>query len=127
MALEEKTRPYRQILWGSVLMALGGLFLLGRMGVVDMPSIWSFWPLVLLVLGVSRLFTRQPGAAATFVLLGLAFFAAEFRWMGLSYSTFWPLLLVAVGVGIVIKAFSAEEACPDREERCCDREEKVHD
>jgi hypothetical protein len=127
MEIREKTRPHRQILWGVLLMALGGVFLLDRLGIVDLPSMWSFWPLVLLVLGVSRLLTRQPGAAATFILMGLAFFSAEFHWLGLSYSSFWPLLLVAVGVGIVIKAVSAEEACPDREEACCDREEKAHD
>jgi hypothetical protein len=127
MEHEETTRPRRQILWGVFLMALGGLFLLDRTGAVEMPSIWRFWPLVLLVAGASRLFARRPGSAATFLLMGVAFLAAEFRWMGLSYSTFWPLLLVAVGVGIVIKAISAEEACREREEECCEREEKAHD
>lgn len=134
MTLEEKTRPHRQILWGVLLMALGGVFLLDQTGVVEMPSVWKFWPVVLLVLGVSRLFTRQPGAAAMFVLMGLSFFAAEFNWIGLSYHNFWPLLLVAVGVGIVIKAIGGEESRVLREKGCCegekprcDHEEKAHD
>jgi hypothetical protein len=99
----------RRILWGALLMALGGAFLLDRTGVVDLPSVWRLWPMVLLVIGVIHLFERRPGSGIMLVLMGLSFFAAEFRWAGLSYHSFWPLLVVAVGVGTVIKAISREE------------------
>jgi hypothetical protein len=116
MELEKQTRPHRQALWGGLLMALGGAFLLDRLGVVDIPSLSKLWPAVLLVLGAFRLFDGRPGSAAMLSLMGLAFFAAEFHWLGLTWATFWPLLIVAVGVGIVIRAISRED------ERGCERE-----
>jgi len=109
MELEKQTQPHRQALWGVLLMALGGAFLLDRLGVVDIPSLSKLWPAVLLILGAFRLFDGRPGSAAMLSLMGLAFFAAEFHWLGLTWATFWPLLLVAVGVGIVIRAISRED------------------
>ncbi len=116
MELEERTRPHRQALWGIFLMALGGVFLLDRLGIVDVPSVASLWPAALLVLGVSKLFCGRPGSAAMMFLMGLAFFAAEFHWWGLTWATFWPLLLVAVGVGILIGAISREDEKRTRKE-----------
>jgi len=138
MELEKQTkderRPQRQILWGVFLMAVGALFLLDQTGVIAMPSIWRFWPVVLLVMSVSRFWAGRPGSGATLALMGLAFFAAGFHWMGISYHNFWPLLLVAVGIGIVIKVFSREEErCECEEERCecegepCEPEETSRD
>jgi hypothetical protein len=76
------------------------------------------------VMSVSRLWAGQPGSGAMLALMGLAFFAAEFNWMGISYHNFWPLLLVAVGIGIVIKVFSHEEERCERKEECCEREKE---
>jgi len=116
MEHEEKHRPRRQMFWGVLLMALGGLFLLDRTGIIDMPEIWKFWPVVLLAAGAFRFWDRRPGSGTMLILMALAFFTAEFGWMGLSWATFWPLLLVAVGAGIVIRAFSHEdERCKDQE------------
>ena len=61
------------------------------------------------VAAVSQLMERKPGSAAMSVLMGVAFFAAQFHWLGLSYRSFWPLLVVAVGVGIVLAAISGED------------------
>jgi len=110
MELETGFRRNRRILWGVFLIALGGIFLFERAGWVDLPNLSHWWPAVLVVIGVGRLLERRPGAGAMLVLLGLAFFAAELRWLGLSYRNFWPLLLVAVGVGIVVRALSGEES-----------------
>ncbi len=110
MELETNSHRNRRILWGVSLIALGGLFLVARAGWVDVLELSHWWPAVLVVIGVSRLLDRRPGVGAMLMLMGLAFFAAELRWLGLSYRNFWPLLLVAVGVGIVIRALSGEDA-----------------
>ncbi len=115
MAHEEHGRAGKRALWGIFLMAVGGVFLLEQLGYVDIPSLWKLWPVALLVAGICSLFERKPGSAAMLSLMGLAFFAAEFHWLGLTWATFWPLLLVAVGVGILIGAISRED------ERCCEK------
>ena len=99
-----------RIVWGAFLMAIGGVFLLERTGWVDLPSLKTVWPAVFFVIAGCRFVDRRPGAGTMMALMGVAFFSAELGWMGLSYHTFWPLLLVAVGVGMVIRALSGEDA-----------------
>ena len=98
-----------RILWGLFLIAMGCAFLLDRLGYVEIRALWNLWPVVFVVLAVGRALDRRPGAAASFAVMALAFFAAEFRWFGLSYRSFWPLLIVAVGVGIVLRTLSGED------------------
>ncbi len=116
MAHDEHGNPWKRGFWGVFLMAVGGVFLLEQLGYVEAPSLWKLWPTVLLIVAVSCLLEGKPGNAAMMSLMGLAFFAAEFGWWGLTWATFWPLLIVAVGVGILIGAICREG------ERCC-REE----
>jgi hypothetical protein len=115
MGHDEGHRPHGKILWGVFLMALGGAFLAARLGVFDLPSIWKLWPTALLVAGAGSFWERRPGSGTMLTLMALAFFAAEFGWMGLTWATFWPLLLIAVGAGIVVGIFDREE--PRREDR----------
>ena len=101
----------RRILWGLFLMALGAALLLGQMGVLQVPSLWKLWPTVLGVMAVGSLMEHKPGGAASLGLMCAAFFAAQFGWFGLTYRTFWPILVVAVGLGIAIGALSGEDRC----------------
>lgn len=102
--------PAKRMLWGAFLIVLGGLLLLSRLGYLDVPSVWRLWPLVLVVIGAGHVLERRPGAAAAMTLLGLSFLAAEFRFLGLTYHTFWPLLVISVGIGLVLGALTREDA-----------------
>ena len=64
----------------------GVAFLLAQFGVLALPSLWRLWPATFWVMGMGSLLERKPGGAATFGLMGLAFFAAQFGWFGLSIS-----------------------------------------
>jgi apolipoprotein N-acyltransferase len=107
--LSRESPARRRIVWGLFLMGLGTVLLLMQLGVLQIPGLWRFWPAVFGVAAVSQLMERKPGSAAMSVLMGVAFFAAQFGWLGLSYRSFWPLLVVAVGVGIVLAAISGED------------------
>src|SRR5262245_61620501 len=98
----------RSLVWGLFLMALGSAFLLDRLDVVNMPNLGSLWPLVFPVIGIAHLAEGRFGQAITFILLGAWFFACEFNWYGLDYGNSWPLVLVAVGAGIVVRALGLE-------------------
>lgn len=116
MEIDDRSRRKRRMLWGLFIMALGGAFLLARSGLLGFPPLWMLWPGIFLVIGASHALDGRPGSAAMFALMGGAFFAAELGWKGLGYHNFWPLLLIAVGVGIVIRAISGEDAGRRRRE-----------
>ncbi len=112
---EARMRPARAMVWGFFLIVLGSAFLLDRLGVVNMPDLGRLWPAVFAVIAVTHIAERRFGSALTFVLLCAWFFACEFEWYGLDYHNSWPLVLVAVGAGIVVRALGGDPKLRVRE------------
>ena len=101
-------RAVKSVVWGLFIMGLGVAFLLERVDVIHGVVIGRWWPSVFYVLAITHLAERRPGSALTFALMGTWFFAVMWHWLGLTYRNSWPLILVAVGAGLVIKALSGE-------------------
>jgi len=102
-------RNTKRAIWGVFLIALGVLFLLEHMGVPGFADVGSWWPLILVVVGITSLVEGRVGSALTMMLLGGWFFAVTNDWHGLTYANSWPLVLVVVGVGMVVKALTGED------------------
>lgn len=47
--------PSGSIFWGSVLMALGAIFLLGNFDILDYDRLWDFWPIIVIVIGIKMI------------------------------------------------------------------------
>src|SRR5438034_897994 len=47
--------PGRHLFSGMILMVVGVIFLLGNMGYVDPHEVLQFWPVIFIVMGVTRL------------------------------------------------------------------------
>ena len=101
-----------QLVLGIILMLAGGLALLDNVGMIEVGSIWKFWPLLVIGLGVSKIVQaesprqRRKGVWLTFV--GLWLFVSVFQVYGLTFHTSWPLLIVGWGVGMIWKAAEQE-------------------
>ncbi|CAN7430926.1 DUF5668 domain-containing protein [Pseudoduganella sp. LjRoot289] len=97
----------KQLSWGIILTGAGAVFLLDRSGVLDLGSIWSYWPWMLAVAGISNL---VPPSTAKLVQEGCwqLFFAAWFYcsyehvW-GLGFGNSWPLVLIMWGLTVVLR------------------------
>ena len=109
MAPDGFTRSMKRAIWGTFLIALGALFLLERMGIPGFAGVSSWWPLILVVIGITKLVEGRVGSALIMILIGGWFFAVTNDWHGLTYGNSWPMVLVIVGVGIVVKALSGED------------------
>jgi hypothetical protein len=109
MAQDEGIRSMKKAVWGIFLIVLGGLFLFERFGAWGFAGMGEWWPLILIVIGITHLIERRVGSALTMILLGAWFLAVTSGWMGLTYGNSWSLVLVAAGVGIVAKALTGEE------------------
>ncbi len=44
---------------GVILIALGGAFLAHNFGWLSLSSLWKFWPVVLIALGLSMFFAKK--------------------------------------------------------------------
>jgi len=94
----------RPIIWGVFLIVIGGLLLLERFGGLHAPA-GTFWPLVLFALAASAFARRRIASGVLLTLIATLFLACALGLYGLSYHNSWPLFIVAVGVGIVLRAF----------------------
>ena len=96
------------IVFGVVVIVVGLTMLLDRTGLLPVDTAWRLWPFVLLAIGLARVTgpVRDgcPGGRASgvvFLLLGIWGLVSEFRLFGFDYRSSWPLLMIAIGLGIV--------------------------
>lgn len=75
-----------RVLWGIILLFIGGVLLLENFNVIDFywRSVWRFWPIFLIIAGVNILFNKnksQVGAIVSIgiliITLGLLFFKGQ--------------------------------------------------
>ena len=94
---------------GLIMVTVGVLFLTGQLGLADIGTLWRYWPLGLIAVGITHIVMGrdgdQWGSGVSNVFLGLVFLAINFGWMDLSWRTGWPLILVAIGATMVVRAF----------------------
>lgn len=94
--------------WGVILVGIGTSFLLMMNGVLPNATLRTWWPLIVVVLGLGSLAgARDPngvGSAVTTIGLGGWLLVAANDWYDLGWSRSWPLVLVAIGLGSVTEA-----------------------
>jgi hypothetical protein len=107
---------------GVLLIVIGALFMLDRMGYADLHDVLhNYWPMFLVALGVSRfLKRRKPWSGVSLIVIGLWLQATTLHWWGLTFDSSWPLLLICFGAVMVVRTLTgalradSEEARDDR-------------
>ena len=96
-----------KLVGGVILIGIGLIFLLDRMGVADFGDvIRRYWPMVLVLIGLPRLFRRDTFWSGMWMItLGVWLQMVRLHLFGLTYRSSWPLLLIALGAGIILRTF----------------------
>jgi hypothetical protein len=97
---------------GIYLLGLGVLLLMDNLG-YDIPGeLWSYWPFLLVGLGLVKLIWPDSSEerAGGFWLLTSGLYALISTWhlFGLRWGSAWPIFLVAGGVSIVFRDFGCK-------------------
>ncbi len=74
-----------KIIWGLILVFIGGILLLQNFGVIDFQwfVIWRFWPLILILIGANMLFSRENSQTGAIISVVLTLSALVFiGWQG---------------------------------------------
>jgi predicted membrane protein len=99
---------HSQLIVGVLVIAMGVLFLLDNLDIVDFHRAISFWPMVFIVVGLIKLFdTSRPNylMGGVFIAIGAVMIANRLGFFYVSLHTFWPLLLIVVGGMVMVRAF----------------------
>lgn len=94
-------------IWISVLLiAIGVMFLLQNFDILYIANIWDFWPLILVVIGISKLFHsdfKDLYSSGILIGLGILFLLIEFDVFDFAdIFQFWPVILIIIGVRIIL-------------------------
>lgn len=104
----------KQMVWGLLFIALGAALLMDQAGMIefdlDLAQIWRYWPLLLVVIGISR--TIGSPTADDFVggiwmaLFGAWLFASLEHLFRLTLWNSWPVLIIITGVAVLLRPFA---------------------
>jgi hypothetical protein len=94
--------------FGIVLVVLGTLFLLDRLDILDIRGTWSWWGVVPVAFGFVRIVawksSRSVASGVSWIFYGLWFLVSANEWYGLDWGTSWPMVFIAIGAGMVVRA-----------------------
>jgi predicted membrane protein len=96
------------ILIGTVLAGIGVLLLLQNLGYLYVDDIWQYWPVILIVIGFSRIAScRGYGGkiwGGMMILVGSIFLLRNLGYIyGDVWRLFWPVILIFVGLGMLAR------------------------
>ena len=97
-----------RVVFGTVVMVLGILWTLQNLGfIADAGAILRWWPIVLVLAGLWRLFgvggMPRRVSGALFTLVGLLLLADRLDYFDFDLWDLWPLALIAIGFGLVTR------------------------
>ena len=101
---------------GMVLIVLGVLFLIDRLRIAEFGDLMRYhWPMIIVAVGLTKMWRRERFWGGLWMLtIGTWLQLVTLHRFGLTYSNSWPLILIALGAGIILR--TVVEAARSREE-----------
>ena len=105
-----------RVVVGLVMMSFGVLWTLDNLGIMEAGPILRWWPLLIVVYGLSRLLgigcSRNLAAGSIVTLVGAWLLAEQLDLIHMSVFTLWPLMLVVFGVVILTRSSRPRAEAP---------------
>jgi hypothetical protein len=98
-----------QLVLGVIVAAIGTLFTLDNLGVLEARNIFRYWPLALMIFGAAQVMSARTSArgfaGVLWILAGGVLLGRQLGLFRIGIQDLWPLALVALGGFIVWQAF----------------------
>lgn len=102
-----------KLVFGIALLAVGILTFVDAIDVWEPRELWRYWPVILIVLGVSQeidvIRTRKGDGGYILIAIGVWMLAGSQEFLGLSYRSAFPLGVVVAGLGVILHALLGVE------------------
>jgi len=107
-----RNRRYRSsgsgIVIGAIIVLVGLGLLLDNMGIVQFRDVWRYWPVLLIVYGVSRILSCQAVASLVWggavALIGALLLLDNLDIIQFNFDLVWPLVIIAFGLAMLVRA-----------------------
>jgi hypothetical protein len=120
--MNDRRRDGGRLALGLLLMVLGALLLADQLDLLHIRGVWNYWPLLLIGLGVARIVRPDDRdkdgrwGGVWLLMVGIYCGASTWHWFGLGWHNSWPLMIVAAGTMIVVRAITASRQAPPAHE-----------
>lgn len=119
MSTDKSYEWRKQLMWGLALIALGVTIFLDQMDLVDIHSLWHYWPLLLVIAGINKMIGYPTAKDFTSglwsVLIGLWIFAVFEDMYGLTWRNSWPFVIIVTGITIILEPLIKKRFAPNEE------------
>lgn len=108
MNIERKHgRDANTLVPGIIMIVLGSIFLIDRLTPVEFGSvIRTWWPLIVVGTGIARLMAHDSVWNGLWLIaVGSWLQAVQLELFEMTYRNSWPLLLIVLGAGMVVRSF----------------------
>jgi hypothetical protein len=106
--------PAPGIIMAVLIIGLGVLLFLDNFGVFRIHNVWRFWPIVLIGLGISKIFDCRGEAgrlwAGMMIAVGVLFLLDNTGLVHIGWNLVWPLALVGFGITLLVNALKRKPA-----------------
>jgi hypothetical protein len=94
---------------GIGVLVVGAVLLLENFGVVEAVNLWHYWPVLLILVGISH-FVRPKGSrcilsGTIWISVGSVILLSNLGYIGFDIWDLWPVVLVFVGLSLILKPF----------------------
>jgi predicted membrane protein len=101
---------YGGLVPGAILLAIGIIFLLDRMGYINVRHFLQFWPLIIIAVGIAKIARNDARVWGALILLFGVFLQLNELGIGhFTWGEFWPLLLIVAGLMAMWSALQARK------------------
>jgi hypothetical protein len=103
---------------GALLLLLGSLFVLQNLGMVHVGRLGDYWPLLLVWIGLSRIFAlgraHHVASGVAIAALGVFFQLERLDLLWIPTREVWPVFLVIAGLALIADSWVASRSArPD--------------
>jgi predicted membrane protein len=108
MSEVKRSSDVGRIVFGLGVVALGVIFTLGNLEVIDAGEYWQYWPALLIVFGLGKLLERRSGGKMfgfVVAVVGTLLLLERLGKIAWDVWDLWPLLLVVLGISILWGGF----------------------
>jgi hypothetical protein len=93
------------LMWGIALIALGVLFQLDRLDIIEFGRVVNrYWPVIIIAVGAAKALSGNLWGGFWMIVVGTWLQMVRLRMWGMSFDNSWPLLLVAFGAAMIGRA-----------------------
>ena len=103
---EQRDRIFNvRLIIGIAIVLVGALSLLANLGFHVDIHLWDYWPVILILIGLSMIFKgpeyRSSFGGSLFLIVGILFLLNNFEIIHFGMGIFWSIIIILIGVAIL--------------------------